>query len=268
MRSIRAFIKLILFLAVTLSLYSLIMVCFVASLLGINYTKCRSRLLRFWGKCACYVLGIKVKVEGEIPEPPFILLSNHLSYLDVFVLFSQLRTLFVAKSDVQTWPLIGFIVRTCGILFIDRNRKRDITRVNNLISENITEEQGIIIFPEGTTSPGYEILPFKTSLLKNAVALKIPVSYATLSYSTPETQTPAYQSMCWWGDVSFLEHFIPFLKEKNSTAKVHFGTHPIQSQDRKELAQQIHRKMSAQFEPVIEKNEFLERHGGFKPLSI
>ncbi|MAO64871.1 MAG: hypothetical protein CL666_07705 [Balneola sp.] len=268
MRFLRAFIKLILFLAVTLFLYSLIMVCLAGSILGVNYPKCRTHLLRFWGKCSCFVLGLRVEVKGEVPKPPFILLSNHLSYLDVFVLFSQLRTLFVAKSDVQTWPLVGFIIRTCGILFIDRNRKRDITRVNDLISENITPEQGIIIFPEGTTSPGYDILPFKTSLLKNAVAMDIPVSYATISYSAPETQTPAYQSMCWWGDDSFVSHFLRFLQEKNSIAKIHFGTHPIECRDRKELAQQIHHKMSSQFEPVIEKDEFVEKHDKFQPLTI
>ena len=268
MRLLRAISKLLIFLVVTFFLYSLIMICLAGSIAGLNYERCRGYLLRFWGKCACFILGIRVEVSGEIPKPPFILVSNHLSYLDIFVLFSQLRGLFVAKSDVKTWPLVGFIVRTCGILFIDRNRKRDITRVNKLINKNINENQGIIIFPEGTTSPGFDILPFKTSLLKYPVAMNQPVTYATLSYSTPADSTPAYQSLCWWDETPFLTHFINFLKEKRSTAKVHFGTQPVQSQDRKILAQQIHQKMSLQFEPVIEESEFLKTHDAFKPIAL
>ncbi|WP_020403018.1 lysophospholipid acyltransferase family protein [Gracilimonas tropica] len=249
-------------------MYSLIMLCLAGSIIGLNYEKCRGYLLRTWGQIACSILGINVEVQGQIPGPPFMLVSNHLSYLDIFVLFSQVRGLFVAKSDVKTWPLVGFIIRTCGILFIDRNRKRDITRVNTLISKNVNDHQGIIIFPEGTTSPGYEILPFKTSLLKYPVAINLPVSVATLSYSTPEGEKPAYESVCWWDDTSFLTHFFNFLKQKGCTAKVTFATHPVHDKDRKLLAQHIHQEMSLQFEPVISEADFFEKHGTFKPLAI
>lgn len=268
MRTLRATSKLIIFLIATLFLYSLIMLCLAGSIIGLNYQRCRGYLLRTWGKSACLILGIKVKVEGEIPDPPFMLVSNHLSYLDIFVLFSQLRGLFVAKSDVKAWPLAGFIIRTCGILFIDRNRKRDIKRVNALISENVNENQGIIIFPEGTTSPGYEILPFKTSLLKYPVAMNIPVSYATISYATEEGEKPAYQSVCWWDETPFVTHFFNFLKEKGCTANIHFGTHSTTNSDRKQLAKHIHNEMSLNFEPVISESEFLKKHDAFKPLAF
>ena len=265
---LRASIKLMVFLVVTLFLYSVIMICLAGSFLGINYEKYRGYLLKFWGSCSCWILGLQVEAKGNVPEPPFLLVANHLSYLDIFVLFSQVRCLFVAKSDVKTWPFVGFIIRTCGILFIDRNRKRDITRVNDLISKNINQNQGIILFPEGTTSPGIDILPFKTSLLKHPASLNFPVSYATITYSTVKGEIPAYESICWWDDTPFLTHFLNFLKMKGGTAEITFGNEPIQRDDRKALALELREQMSKQFESVIEREAFLENHEPFKPLSI
>lgn len=269
MKILRAVIKLITFLTVTLFLYSLIMISLIGKLIGLNYDRFRGRMLKLWGRISCTVIGIKIEVEGTPPEPPFLLVSNHLSYIDVFVLFSQLRCLFVAKSDVKTWPLIGFIVKTCGILFIDRQRKRDVPRVNNLISKNITKDQGIILFPEGTTSPGMEILPFRTSLLEFPASRNFPVSYVAISYSsTGETDNPAYESVCWWNDTPFFLHFFELLKIRGFKTKLSFGRDTVQDNDRKRLAEKLHQKVQYVFEPVIEKEDFLAKHDEFKPLSF
>lgn len=269
MKYLRAIIKLVSFLAVTLFMYSLIMLSLLGKVFGLNYDKARGYLLRTWGRLSCRVIGIELEIVGNPPEPPFLLVSNHLSYVDIFVLFSQLRCLFVAKSDVKTWPLIGFIVKTCGILFIDRNRKRDVTRVNTLISKNITEDQGIILFPEGTTSPGLEILPFRTSLLEFPADRNFPVSYAALSYATKEeSDDPAYESVCWWTDIPFFNHFFELLKMKGFKAKIHFGSASIHDNDRKRLAEKLHQEVQHSFDPVIEKEDFLAKHEEFKPLSF
>lgn len=269
MKILRASIKLVLFLIVTLFMYSLIMFSLLGKMVGLNYDKVRGYLLKTWGRLCCRVIGIELHIKGNPPEPPFLLVSNHLSYIDVFVLFSQLRCLFVAKSDVKTWPLIGFIVKTCGILFIDRHRKRDVPRVNNLISENITEDQGIILFPEGTTSPGLEILPFRTSLLEFPAARNFPVSYAAISYASKrETDNPAYESVCWWNDTPFFLHFFELLKMRGFKAKINFGNASIQDNDRKRLAEKLRRQVQHLFEPIIEKEDFLAKHDEFKPLSF
>jgi 1-acyl-sn-glycerol-3-phosphate acyltransferase len=207
MRHIVASFKVVLILIVTLFFYSLIMITLVFVPLGANYEKYRGFLLNYWGKTICMIMGVRFQVSGNIPDPPFFLVSNHLSYFDIFVLFSQLRCLFVAKSDVKHWPLIGFIVKTCGILFIDRQNKRDITRVNNDISNNINDNQGIIVFPEGTTSPGTKVLKFRTPLLEYPASMNFPVSYVALSYQTPESEEPAYRSVCWWNETPFFVHF-------------------------------------------------------------
>ncbi|MBD3615713.1 MAG: 1-acyl-sn-glycerol-3-phosphate acyltransferase [Gracilimonas sp.] len=268
MKFLRATIKLISFLLVTLFLYSLIMASLIGAIIGVNYEKIRGYLLRFWGRCICKIIGIKLEVKGKIPNPPFLLVSNHLSYIDVFVLFSQLRCLFVAKSDVKTWPLMGFIIRTCGILFIDRNRKRDITRVNKLISKNINENQGIILFPEGTTSPGMEVLPFRTPLLEYPATEDLSVSYVAISYESKKKEQPAYESICWWDDASFFSHFMNVLKMKGFKAKLHFGETPVKENDRKLLAEKLHSAVKNNFKPVVTKEAFNAKHDVFKPLSF
>ncbi|MDR9418952.1 lysophospholipid acyltransferase family protein [Gracilimonas sp.] len=268
MQYLRAFIKLGIFLLVTILLYSMIMFCLAGSIFGLNYEKYRGYLLKTWGRWSCYVLGIKIEVDGPVPDPPFMLVSNHLSYADVFVLFSQLRGLFVAKSDVKAWPLIGFIVKTCGILFIDRNRKRDVKRVNELISKNINQNQGVIIFPEGTTSPGISILNFRTSLLEYPASVNLPVSYVAISYQTDSPVAPAYQSVCWWGDDSFFGHFLKLLKLKSISCTLNYGEQKIVDDDRKELAIELNKAVQHVFEPVISVDDFEEKHGTFKPLTF
>lgn len=253
---IRAIIKLIIFLPLTLFLYLLNMVLTPLQIIGISHIRIRTFLLKIWGKCTCYIIGMKLKVEGEAPKAPFFLVSNHLSYLDVFLLFSQLRGVFVAKSDVKQWPVIGFMVRTCGILFIDRDRKRDITRVNKKISNNLNKHQGMIVFPESTTSPGFEVLPFRASLLQVPAETEFPVHYAIISYSTSSGEVDACRKICWWDDVPFLVHFFNVLKLKSFEAHLKFGRETVTSSNRKELAMKLERLVKSDFKPVIKEPDF------------
>lgn len=261
MEILRAAVKFCIFLISTLFFYSLIMLVLFMSLFGLNYEFLRGYILNTWGKCCCFIFGIKLNIKGKAPQPEFFLVSNHLSYVDIFVLFSQVRGIFVAKSDVKTWPIIGFIIRSSGILFINRERKRDITRVNNLIAKNVNKNQGIIIFPESRTSPGVNILPFRSSLLEYPATIKLPVSYAVISYSTPQGEEDACKTVCWWADEPFFFHFFNLLKKKQINTTVTFGEQKVESEDRKELAILLYRYVQTDFVPVINPNNFNERFG-------
>lgn len=131
------------------------------------------RVLKTWSRQLLAILGILVHSEG-MPEkqarPGCMLIANHVSWLDIFVLNSICPARFIAKSEVRDWPLIGWLCQRCGTLFIERTRRQDATSINRQISALL--EQGICVglFPEGTTTDGTQVGKFHASLIQPAVA--------------------------------------------------------------------------------------------------
>ena len=106
-----------------------------------------------------------------------LLVSNHLSYLDIVVLSSIRPCVFVAKRDVARWPLFGWLAHAAGTIFVDRERRFSTEFVNG-IHEAIAAGLPVVLFPEGTSSDGSTVLPFKSALLESAVQLRSPVAAA------------------------------------------------------------------------------------------
>jgi len=203
----------------------------------------RNICLNLWGKSVCKILSIRVEIVGEVPEPPFFLVSNHLSYVDIMIYFNTLKTTFVSKAEVKNWPIIGFMAKTLGIIFIDRRRKSDVARVNRSVADQITEYKGVVLFPEGTTSSGESLLPFKPSILEHPAKSKMPVHYAYITYETGPKDKDAEQTVCWWNDEPFGSHFFNFAANRSTVAKIHFGDETLQRDDRKELAAELYQKV-------------------------
>jgi len=193
---------------------------------------------------------MKVTVKGNPPRAPFFLVSNHLSYLDVVPLYKSMTCTFVAKKDVESWPVVGFMAKTMGIIFIDREKKIDVGRVNQIISKSLNKDQGIVLFPEGTTSPGAEVLPFRASLLEHPAASDLDVHYASITYETSNQDLPASESVCWWGEISFPSHVYLLAGNKQINCTITFGQETVRHSDRKELADILYKKVKDQFIPV------------------
>lgn len=215
-----------------------------------NVSAWRARVLQWWASGVGLILGMRLTVAGSPPPPPFFLVSNHLTYVDVLVLASQLRCTFLAKSEVARWPVVGSLVRSVDTMFIDRESIRDIPRVIRLIEETLGKGVGVVVFPEATSSRGATVLPFRPSLLEAAARARMPVSYATLTYRTPEGAAPAHLAVCWWGDMAFFRHLLGLLRLREFHATVTFGAKSIQEEDRKALAEKLWRAVGEQFEPV------------------
>lgn len=256
MRLITALFRLSLILIATVFFYLLIITGIPLSVIGLKSARWRAFFLQKWGAVMCMIIGLSVEVKGTPPKPPYFMVSNHLSYVDIFMLIAKTKSVFVAKSEVLSWPLFGFMSKTVGMLFVDRSKRTDVKRVNELISERINESQGILLFPEGTTTSGAEILPFKASLLAYPATLNMPVHYATLSYKTPVDEIHASESVCWWRDITFASHLIELLKLRKIYGTITFGDEPISNNNRKELANDLYEKSKEQFIPVIENLEY------------
>jgi 1-acyl-sn-glycerol-3-phosphate acyltransferase len=205
---------------------------------------------RIWTRILLGLLRVRVETAGRPPRPPFLLVANHLSYLDILVLASRLPAVFVSKAEVRGWPLLGPICTALGTIYIDRSQRRDIPRVMAEIEAALGRGLGVVFFPEGTSSRGDTVAPFKPSLLELPVRLGRAVHHATLGYSTPPDEPPAHDAVCFWGNVPFARHALGLLGLRSVLASIHFDPEPIGDDDRKLLARRLRAGVLARFEPV------------------
>ncbi len=210
----------------------------------------RSRITSAWSRAVTAIMGIRVRVEGAPPQPPFFLVSNHLGYMDIVVLATALPAVFVSKSEVARWPVIGFLCRLVDTVFVDRGRKRDLPRVVAHIEALLGRGVGVVAFPEGTSSDGRQVLPFRPSLLEPALRRGYGVNCASLTYTTPASEPPARLAVCWWGDMTFGSHFLDLLGIRRVTATIRFGREPVRESDRHRLAVRLHEEVVQLFVPV------------------
>lgn len=203
-----------------------------------------------WGRVGCPLIGVSIDVRGTPPEAPFLLVSNHLGYLDILTLGSVLHGVFVSKSEVASWPLIGACARGSGTVFVERGKRMDVKRVNAEIDERRAHGIGATLFPEGTSSQGAEVLPFRASLLEPAAAARAPVHHVTVRYETPAGAPPASTHVAWWGDMTFVDHLRRMLALPSVHATITFGAEPIVDDDRRRLAARLHAAITEHFEPL------------------
>jgi 1-acyl-sn-glycerol-3-phosphate acyltransferase len=234
MKRLRAGGRFVAFFGLTIALALVRLVC--------RRREWRGRLFRLWSRATLWLTGVQPTIHGAPPQPPFFLVCNHLSYVDIVILAGVVNARFIAKRELRHWPVLGPILALMETIFVDRTTRRDVARVNAEIASALDSGDGIVVFAEGTSTAGHAILPLRTSLLEIAAQRRQPVHYATLTYATP--------AVCWWGDAAFLPHFFDFLQRPGCTATLRFGPAPITGPDRKTLARELHAAMSAQFTPV------------------
>ncbi len=194
----------------------------------------------------CKLFGLKVIVDGEIERGPNIVYAgNHLSYLDIEVLGSILTGSFVAKKDVESWPFFGLMAKMQRTAFISRNPNHA-AKETDAIRERLQEGLPLIVFPEGTSSIGKEIYPFKTSFFQIFLNQNIKIQPFTLNILSVDGKTADSDEVrdlyAWHGDMTLLPHLWRFAKSKGAVVKVVFQK-PIAAvcyQDRKELSAICH----------------------------
>ena len=207
-------------------------------------------ILRLWSRLALCVIGVRVEVRGTPPRAPFFLVSNHVSYLDIVLLGRNTGASFIAKSEVRSWPLMGWLARSVGTLFVDRGRPKDVVRVAREIEAKLARGRGLILFPEGTSTSGRDVVPFRGSLLAPLARSESEVHYASVRYVTGPGDPPARDVVAWWGDMAFGGHFLKLLSLRRIEARIVFGAEPHRNPDRKALAASLHQAVAETFEPI------------------
>lgn len=199
----------------------------------------------------CAILSIERDVLGPIPvDGAFLVASNHLSYVDILVLGSLYPSVFLAKREIATWPVFGWIARGAGTLFVDRDLPKDAVRAGREMSDRLALGVPMTIFPEGRSSPGIEILPFQPALLEPAARAMIPCWAVSISYETPGSASSPSQTVCWYDSENFVTHFKRLAGLKRVVARVRFADAAVVSGDRKTLARELWTRANDAFTPV------------------
>jgi 1-acyl-sn-glycerol-3-phosphate acyltransferase len=197
----------------------------------------RRAWMRRTARGALKVLKVDVSFEGRPPRHG-LLVSNHLSYLDVVVLASIVPAIFVAKKEVRSWPVFGWFARCAGTIFVDRQSRYDVGRVTREMHETLDLGAVVVLFPEGTSSAGTSVLPFRSSLLEPLRSPKHLAGVAAIDYQLPDGCVQ--EEVCYWGDHNFGAHLLNLLTKKKVQAKVRFGLpHCPLAMSRKQLASDL-----------------------------
>src|SRR5437667_1449464 len=198
--------------------------------------RARSVWLHRWSQFACRVLGIRVATRGSMPQAG-VLACNHLSYLDVVVLSSIRPCVFVAKRDVAAWPLFGWLAHAAGTIFVDRERRFSSPKVVNGIRDAITGGSVVVLFPEGTSSDGSTVLPFKSALLESAVQLRSPIAAASIDYALDDGSVA--EEVCYWRDMTLVPHLLNLFCKREIAANYSFSPAKVRGGNRKEIAREL-----------------------------
>ena len=219
MKYIRAVIKVSLFFASTFGVYGL---WFIGDFVIPNKQYWRQFIFRIWAQFFVWISRMKIEIIGEVPKPPFFLVSNHLGYVDIPVLRSVVESVFVAKADLEGWFVAGKIFADMGMIFINRENRRDIPKAGSKIIDKLHQGEGVIIFPEGTSTKGEEVLPFNSSFFEFAAKTDLPIHYASISYQVDDNEEQASDSICWWDDISFYRSSMEIFPTQKKSCSYNF----------------------------------------------
>lgn len=214
----------------------------VQNAISIPFVRCDQRLharavwLHAWCRFACRVLGIRVRTHGLMPSSG-LLVSNHLSYLDIVVLSSIRPFVFVAKRDVANWPLFGWLAHAAGTIFVNRERRCSSPKVADAIRDAMANGSVVVIFPEGTSSDGSTVLPFKSALLESAVQLRVPMGSASISYALDKGSVA--DEVCYWRDMTLVPHLLNLLFKREIRADYSFSPAKVREGNRKQIAREL-----------------------------
>ena len=212
---------------------------------------------QLWHIGVCKIIGIKTVTVGKpVKDRQVIYVSNHLSYLDIPATGCFLRASFIAKDDIASWPVIGFLATVQQTAFISRSSSKA-KKVANALDVMVKEGKNLILFPEGTSSNGEDVLPFKSSLFSIAqpkgmkpIAIQ-PFIIELLDVDGTLLTSESRDLYAWYADMDFAPHIWEFMQKSGATVRLTFldVIEPAPEQDRKELCRVIENQISSGLNP-------------------
>ena len=208
---------------------------------------------RWLGRCV-RVAGIRINRTGPAPGNG-LLVANHLSYLDILVLAAVQPTIFVARHDLHTVPVFGRVASHAGTIFLNRQRKRDLLAVVAALPRVVEAGIAPLFFPEGYTTDGRALLPFRSSLFAPAVTHQRPIFPIHINYALEDGGGSVADEVCWWGRMPFWSHGLNLLAKRHVKVRLVFGLAVAPGHDRKRLARAVRTRVSALAEQAVPAGE-------------
>ena len=212
--------------------------------------KHKAKLIQWWCKNLLAAFNLRVLTYGNLPERDeqlnnAMFVANHISWSDIHALNSVAAIRFIAKSEIRSWPVFGYLVSRANTLFIDRSRKKDAKRTIEVALQSLQAGDTLCLFPEGTTTDGTLIQPFKSSLLQAAIEAQSTIWPVAIHY--PHPNGGANVDVAYAGEISLIESMQKILSQKQPVIELHFLA-PITIAN---IAQQDRRALTLHVESLI-----------------
>lgn len=196
-------------------------------------------------------LGFRREVEGRIPLGGAVV-SNHLSYLDILLYSSVQPFVMVAKTEVRGWPLLGWLTAQAGTVYVQRGGgPKTYPGVNAAMAEAYRSGLPVMFFPEGTTTDGAGVLPFRRglfhSVLDNGVSLRTAALCYTLDSYRVNGGATVGEDVCWWGEMGFTSHLFGLLGLRGLSVKARFGDEVQERADRFVLSETAQARVAGMY---------------------
>jgi len=185
----------------------------------------RAERLQQVAHALCRIHGFATRLEGRLPDEPAVIVSNHLSYIDPAVLLSLTPSVPIAKREIEKWPIVGATARSLGVVFVNRACAHSGARAIRESLRALDAGVSVLGFPEGTTTNGSRLLPFRRGLFGVARLAGAPIVPVAISYANSD--------LCWYDDQLFLPHYLRTAMRPTSHVTVRIGAplHPARSAD-------------------------------------
>ena len=203
----------------------------------------RGRWSRGVLRAATRLSGCRVRATGPVPSGG-LLVANHVSYLDVCVIGGLVPCSFVAKSEVRSWPAVGWLAAKGGAIFVRRADRTGAAAQMMELRDALGAGETVVLFPEGTSSDGRQVLPFASTLLQAALEAGVPVTPLAVRYHVAPPADAA-TDVCWWGDIKIAPHLLRLWSLPRTEASVVFGMSRMMTADRKAEAHRLQQDVAA-----------------------
>ena len=193
-------------------------------------------------------IDVQVSTTGQFPSSG-LMVSNHLTYLDILAFSAAVPCVFVSKAEVNDWAIIGRYARWAGTVFVVRHDRADAARANVSVSVSLKNGVPVVLCPDGTTTDGHSVLRFHSTMLQPAIDSGAWITPCSITYEIDEGDVG--QEVCWWGDMNLPAHMWNLLGKKIIRTRIAFGQPILATGDRKELSHTLHERVVRLHEQLL-----------------